>query len=203
MCSPDIPERVDILHVCLRYGPDFLRIVQESMAKYKPGIVNVMTTCPPGTTAKIGGACHSTTRGLHPHLSDGIRATPKHIGGPCAAEVADYFEGAGLECITHPHAKTTELAHLLSNAQYATAVLFADEMEKICRFYGTDYFETVMLYAQSHNKGYAAMGLNTKFRSILTPPYGPPGGHCIALAGQLLDDKAIGPQIRLLREATK
>lgn len=203
LCSPDIPEKVDILHVCLRYGPSFFRAVQEAMTQYKPSIVNVMTTCPPGTTAQIGRAVHSTTRGLHPHLETGIRATPKHIGGPLAAEVAAYFEDVGLECITHPHAKTTELAHLLSNAQYATAVLFADEMEKACRFYGCDYFETVMLYAKSHNEGYTKMGLKTKMRAILTPPYGKPGGHCIALAGELLDERAIGPQIKLLREATK
>lgn len=199
-----LPSKCDILHVCLRYSDGWESAVNEAIDQFEPSLINVMTTTPPGTSEKLGPrAVHSTTRGLHPHLRDGILATPKHIGGPKAEEVASYFIGVGLECITHPFAKTTELAHLLSNAQYATAVLFADEMEKICRHYGTDYFETVMLYAQSHNKGYRAMGLNSKLRAILTPPYGKPGGHCIALAGELLEDEAIGPQIRLLREATR
>lgn len=178
--------------------------MHDAIDQFRPELINVMTTTPPGTTAKLGQrSVHSTTRGLHPNLRDGILATPKHIGGPRAKEVEDYFIGAGLKCITHKFAKTTELAHLLSNAQYATAILFADEMEKICRYYGTDYFETVMLYAKSHNEGYTAMGLNSKLRPILTPPYGKPGGHCIGLAGALLDEDAIGDQIRLLREATK
>lgn len=200
--SPEIPDTVDILHVCLRFGPHWENTVIQTAKQYRPILINVMTTCPPGTTERLGtSAVHSTTRGLHPHLRDGIMETPKHIGGPKAGEVAAYFREAGMSCITHTHSKTTELAHLLSNAQYATQVLFADEMEKACRHYGTDYFETVMLYARSHNEGYAKMGLHSKMRAILTPPYGRLGGHCISLAAELLDDEAMGPQLKIIRDS--
>lgn len=158
-----------------------------------------MSTVPPGTTASLGNvAVHSTTRGLHPYLSDFIKATPKHVGGPQAKKVADYFQEFGIQCITHSRAKTTEVAHILSNSLYAVQIAFADELEKACRMYGVDYYHSVMRYSETHNEGYAKMGLVSKFRPILTPPNARIGGHCVINALKMIDPDKRGPIMELL-----
>src|SRR3990167_2717923 len=77
-----LPRRVEIIHVCLRWGPDFMESVRRTIDRFLPDYVNIMSTVPVGTTETIDSdACHSTTRGLHPALKDYIRVMPKHIGG--------------------------------------------------------------------------------------------------------------------------
>jgi hypothetical protein len=194
------PKKCDVLHVCLRYTPEFEGIVWEAIKTYKPRVLNVMSTVPPGTTEKFGTltlVAHSTTRGLHPNLLESIMKTPKHIGGKGAAAVAEVFKGT-LDCVLHDHAKTTELAHILSNFLYACEIMAADEMDKLCRAYGVDYFEAVQLYSKSHNDGYRAMGLHSKYRPVLTPPSGKIGGHCVKLPPELIPDHLHGPLMKML-----
>lgn len=204
-CKGKAPKKCDVLHVCLRYTKDFNGIVWEAVKKYRPRVLNVMSTVPPGTTEKFDTltlAAHSTTRGLHPNLLASILATPKHIGGKGASEVEKVFNGT-LDCVLHDHAKTTELAHLLSNFLYACEIMAADEMDKICRYYGVDYFEAVQLYSKSHNEGYKALGLHSKYRPILTPPHGRIGGHCVSLPPELIAKEAHGPLMSMLAEFSK
>jgi UDP-N-acetyl-D-mannosaminuronate dehydrogenase len=196
-----IPSEVDILHVCLRYSSEWFNSVTDAILKYRPDIVNVMSTVPPGETEKLGDiACHSTTRGLHPNLKAFIEATPKHIGGPKAEVLAKYFRDAGLECITHPKAKTTEAAHILSNLHYMTSIMFAREMESACRAWGVDYFDSVMKYSDSHNQGYSKMGYISKFRPIIHPPGKEIGGHCLVPHAKMIPEEIRGPIMRLLAD---
>lgn len=198
LCSNDIPESVEILHVCLRYGQEFVPTVQNYINSHRPKIVNVMTTCPPGTTEKFGLlACHSTTRGLHPALCDFIKAMPKHIGGPQASELAKYFNGAGIECVTHARSRSTELLHIASNTQYAASVVFAAELEKLFRDYGVDWFDFER-YSHTHNVGYERMGYLSKFRPILHPPGFQIGGHCISQNSLLIPEEKRGPIMKMI-----
>lgn len=183
----ELPERFDILHVCIRYSPDFLGVVRAYVDRFGPSIVNICSTVPPGTTERLGtNAVHSTTRGLHPNLVDGLRAHVKHIGGPKSDKVARYFAKAGIACHTHSRARTTELAHLLNNLSYGVNLMFADEMARICRQFGVDYYEAVMLYTETNNKGFERLDHRSKRRMILTPPGGHIGGHCIVQNAQIL-----------------
>lgn len=196
------PKKGGILHVCLRYTPDFEAIVRGAIADYKPRALNVMTTVPPGTTARFEPAlpaAHSTTRGLHPNLRESILTITKHIGGKGAQEVAKVFHGV-LPYVLHDHSKTTELAHILSNFLYATEIMAAEEMDKLCRAYGVDYFEAVELYSKTHNDGYRKMGLHSKYRPVLTPPHGRIGGHCVKLAPTLIPADLHGPLMKRLAE---
>lgn len=178
---------IQILHIAIRYSPDFDTVVKDYAALYNPKIINVLTTVPPGTCEKLGqNVVHSTTRGLHPHLESGLLNITKHVGGPMAAYVAAYFSKAGINCVGHKQARTTELAHILNNLAYFNALMFSDEMARICRAFGTDYWETVMLYTKTHNEGYAALDHSSKMRMILTPPYGSVGGHCLRQNAEML-----------------
>lgn len=193
-----LPDKCDILHVCLRYSDAWESAVNEAIDQFEPSLVNVMTTTPPGTTEKLGPlACHSTTRGLHPSLSAFIRATPKHIGGPMAISLSRYFEEAGLECVTHAKARTTELLHIASNTQYAASVVFAAELEQLFREYGVDWFDFER-YSHTHNQGYERMGYSSKFRPILHPPGKSIGGHCISQNSLLIPEDKRGPIMRMI-----
>lgn len=194
-----LPKEVDILHVCLRYDEMWERLVENATRRFNPRLINVMSTVPPGETEKLGNsACHSTTRGLHPNLADFIMVTPKHIGGTKAEELAGYFIQAGLECVTHLKAKTTEAAHILSNLHYLTSIMFAREMESACRKWGVDYYDTVMRYSETHNQGYRKMGMSSKFRPIIHPPGDSIGGHCLVPNAKLIPEEMRGPIMRML-----
>ena len=183
------PQTLDVMHICLRYGPDFKKWVEEYVEKYKPAIVDICTTMPVGTTESFGkrNFVHSTTRGLHPHLASGLISIPKNIGGELtyARPLAAYFNRAGIECVLHNKARTTELLHILNNVHYGINLMFADEASKLCREYGVDYLD-YLAYTQSNNRGYIALGHDSKVRPILTPPNGRIGGHCVVMSANLI-----------------
>src|SRR5204862_464610 len=79
------------------------------------------------------------------------------------------YERFGVRCVTHGNAKTTELAHILNNSAYGISLMFADEMAKLCREYGVDYYEAVMKYTETHNRGFRELDHPRLVRSILTP----------------------------------
>lgn len=192
---------VGVLHVCLRYSDQFGAIVQRAIAKYKPGLINVMSTVPPGTTETIHpDACHSTTRGLHPDISSWVQNGAKHIGGPKAKEIAEVF---GTIChaapILHDFAKTTEALHLASNFTYAAELLAADEVDAMLRSWGVDYLDFIA-YQSSHNAGYRALGLHSKMRAVVYPPHGHIGGHCIKLPAEFYPKEKHGPIMRRLAD---
>lgn len=185
------PSTVDVLHVCTRYGGDFIATVQNYVKKHKPRIVNVCTTVPPAAMEELERMgkqfCHSTTRGLHPNLSEGLKIIPKHVGGRMASELAVYFKKAGITCVTHARARTTALLHILNNVHYGVNLIFADEANRLCRRYGVDYFD-YLLYTKSNNDGYVDLGHPTKVRPILTPPGGRIGGHCVTHSASLIPE---------------
>jgi UDP-N-acetyl-D-mannosaminuronate dehydrogenase len=200
-----IPKKLDILHVCLRFDEHFEATVGEYAERHRVGLINVMSTVPPGTTDDLGvqmrlTVTHSTTRGLHPNLAQFIRVTPKHIGGSGAEAVAAYFRAAGVECITHPKACTTELAHILGNVAFAAAAAFADEAEALCREYGVDYYDAVMRYAETHNLGYERMGMKSKMRPVVWPAGGRIGGHCFVQNAQLIPKETRGKIMSLIAD---
>lgn len=192
---PSKDEPFDIIHVAINYAAmdhaTFVQTVRDYVTLCAPKVVNILSTVRPGTCEEIGGnIVHSTTRGLHPDLVSGILAIPKHIGGPGAEKVAHYFRRAGIQCITHKLARTTEVAHILNNAAYGVNLILADEMSRLCRFYGVDYTQAVTLYTMTNNAGYRALDHESKCRMVLTPPNGRIGGHCVSMSAGLIDPKA-------------
>ena len=190
---------IDIIHICFRYCDNYIDIVNNYIEKYNPLLINICSTVPVGTTSEFGSlAVHSTTRGLHPKLEEGIKKIIKHIGGEKANEVYAYFKSAGIDCICHKKPETTELAHILNNAAYGINLMLADEMQKICRYYGVDYYESVMKYTETNNEGYIALDNPSKVRPILTPPNGWIGGHCVQMSANLIPEEIRGNLIKEL-----
>jgi UDP-N-acetyl-D-mannosaminuronate dehydrogenase len=189
----EIEPGFDVMHVCIRYSDDFLDTVRRYVEDYRPGIVDVCSTVPPGTCAILNDdwegarrACHSTTRGLHPNLETSLKTFTKYVSGPKSKELAAIYEGAGIKCKTYERPETTELAHPLSNAFYGAMLKFTDEMAALCRFHGVDFMEAVLEYNKSHNEGYKALDHESKIRPLLYPPHGKIGGHCVTHGAEIL-----------------
>jgi hypothetical protein len=198
----DIPSRVDVLHVCIRYQFDFESVVRKVIDKYKPDLINVMTTVPVGSTVRLDpiNAVHSTTRGLHPNLTEWLLWGKKHIGGPRAADLAQLFAGVLYEkAILHDHARTTEAIHIASNFSYAASMMAWDEIDKFLRANSVDWAD-YMGYEISHNAGYKKLGLHSKMRAVGYPPHGRMSGHCVKLAAELIPKDQQGPLMRRLAE---
>lgn len=184
---------VGIMHVALNayaIGRDkFISVVQDYLRMFKPGIMDVLSTVWPGTTESFGPrAVHSTTRGLHPNLYEGIMAIPKHIGGPKAGVLAAEFSACGVKCVTHRKARTTEWAHLLHLVDYGVQIMSADMKAAACRHGNVDYLEAVTRYCDTHNSGFLAMDMPSKVRMNLLPSGGKIGGHCVMAAAKLALD---------------
>ena len=194
-----IPGAIEVMHVCIRYSEDFIATVNGYVDAHCPRIIDVCTTVPPGTTRKLGPiAVHSTTRGLHPNLSESLLTFIKHIGGPLSGELVPYFGKAGIRSVAYHRPETTELAHILYNAAYGVQLMFADEAYKLCRKYGVDYFETVIGYTTTGNKGFKKMDHDGKARMLVWPPGGKIGGHCVVQGAQLIPKEQRGTFLEAL-----
>lgn len=179
-----------VMHVALNYitlgRQRWLELVNGYIKQYRPGIVDICSTVPPGLTASLGqGACHSTTRGLHPNLEAGLRAIPKHIGGPMAPELAAYYGRAGIRTVIHRRPETTEVAHIAHLLDYGLQIASADMKNALCRLANTDYMESVIKYVETHNEGFKRLDMPSKIRMNLTPPNGRVNGHCVIEAAKL------------------
>ena len=191
----EIPRGIEIVHIAFRYGPGWEKTVSDYLGLYNPAIVDILSTVPPGTTAKIGHhAVHSTTRGSHPNLVFGLKSIAKHIGGQYSEIVANYFRAANINCVTHRSAKTTEAAHLLNNIAYGVNLMLADDLQALCRLWDVDFLESVVKYTHTNNEGFQRLDQSSKTRMILTPPNGHIGGHCVIQAANMVPEE-IRPQL--------
>lgn len=198
----DIHGEIDGMIIAIRYSDKFIEECKDYELEYAPDYINILSTVPPGTCEKLGEIyTHSTTRGIHPNLEQGLLNIQKHIGGKHSSFWAILYQEAGIKCCTHKKAITTELAHILNNTAYGVNLMLADEMQKVCRQYGVDYFEAVMLYTLSNNIGFTELDNPTKTRMILTPPNGKIGGHCVTMSANLLEDRP--PIIDMLSKYNK
>mgnify|MGYP001582614525 CR=1 FL=1 len=187
------------LHVCLRYSDNFMQTILGYMGAHSPRVVDVCTTVPPGTTRRLGPtAVHSTTRGLHPNLAESLKTFVKHIGGPLSRELVPYYGRAGIQCVAYERPETTELAHILYNAAYGVQLMLADEMQQLCRHYGTDYVETVLGYTATGNRGFEKLDHKGKARMLIWPPGGRIGGHCVVQGAGLIPPEIRGPLMERL-----
>ena len=185
----EIP-KIDTMHVAIPgLLPDFVNITKEYVKKYKPSIIDILSTVLPGTCEKVGpSCCHSTTRGMHPNLSSGIRNHIKFIGGKYADYLSQYYAKAGIKCVTFRQAKTSEAAHVLTLIQYGVDLMLADEKARLCREWGVDYLESIIKYEETGNKAWSKMDMKRLSRPILLPPNGKIGGHCVRQSAQLIPD---------------
>jgi hypothetical protein len=206
----DIPMFIDLMMIATQCDPNnmspFYGMIREySGNTFHPHRIDILTTTPCGACEKIQGivgdrpVTKSTIRGMHPCLDKFLLDIPKHIGGPKAEELKEYYEGAGMTCICHMKARATELFHALNNSDYGVAILKAKENYDLCRHFGVDYME-YLEYKKSNNEGFLRAGFPSKVSPILTPPDNRIGGHCIVYSANSFPRYIQGPLMRELAE---
>ena len=185
----NIPRQVDTMHVCLPCGSQekFTDIVVAYVEEFKPKLVIINSTVPPGTTMKVAAKCrclvaHSPTRGVHKnseHMIWEMKRWTKYVGGADAAasEAAKaHFEKLGLKVNVLKSCTETELAKLFETTYRAWMIACFQEMHRISKTFNADFDEIVDFLEDTHRLRFD--------RPIMFPDV--IGGHCLIPNVELL-----------------
>jgi UDP-N-acetyl-D-mannosaminuronate dehydrogenase len=184
-----LPKQVDVMHVCIPCFDQekFAEAVQSSVKRFKPRLMIIDSTVPPGTTQTLFKRCgclvaHSPVRGVHKsleHMKGELKRWTKYVGGVTvqSAEAArGHFEKFGLRTKVLRGSAETELAKLFETTYRAWMVVCFQEMHRISRHFDADFDGVVDFLEDTHR-----VRLD---RPIMFP--GVIGGHCIIPNAELL-----------------
>ena len=184
-----LPIGVDTLQVCLPCGnPEkFAVIVKDYASQYRPKLVIINSTVPPGTTLKVAANCnslvaHSPARGVHisaDHMVWEMKRWTKYVGGATAeaSKAAKiHFEKLGLKVKASKSCRETELAKLFETTYRAWMIACFQEMHRISKAFNADFDETVDFLEDTHRERFD--------RPVMFP--GVIGGHCLIPNTELL-----------------
>jgi len=182
----DIPEHVDILHICYPYSShqQFVKTTIEYMNKFKPDITIINSTVIPGTTMEIYSTTkmdivHSPVRGVHIRMKEHLKFWTKFIGPVnerAALKAKEHFETIGIKVKILKSPYETELAKLFETVYRALMIAFWQEMHRIALKYNADIREIAEFIADTHKVLHD--------RPIYYP--GVIGGHCLIPNTKLL-----------------
>jgi UDP-N-acetyl-D-mannosaminuronate dehydrogenase len=183
-----IPE-LDTMHICIpcKNQDEFATQVASYAKQFKPNLLIINSTVPPGTTKKIRQVCtclvaHSPVRGVHKspeHMKWELKRWTKYIGGADtkASEAAcKHFERMGLKVKKLKSCKETELAKLFETTYRAWMIACFQEMHRISRAFEVDFDDVVDFLEDTHR-----FRLD---RPIMFPGF--IGGHCLIPNTELL-----------------
>jgi hypothetical protein len=183
-------EGVEILNICIGWGPEFVDIVKKEIRRIRPKLTIIHSTVAPGTTKKIGGnIVHSPIRGIHPHLYKGIKTFTKYVGADNrkAGEAArKHLESLGIRTRVFYPSTTTEIGKLLDTTYYALIIAWHGEMKKMCDKVGADFENAITDFNATYNDGYKKLGKNNVIRPVLYSPEGGITGHCLIPNAEIL-----------------
>lgn len=181
------PNKLDILHVCIPYGENFIRDISAEIIVHDPDMVIIHSTVAIGTTTEIQRKfnkkiiAHSPVRGVHPNLYKSLKTFVKYIGINYyhGEEVARHFKKLGMKCkiVTPPEA--TEAGKLWSTTQYGMMILIQKEIKKFCDEHGIDFNIVYREFNETYNQGYKKMKMRNVIRPVLKHIPGKIGGHCV------------------------
>lgn len=181
---------VEILHICIPWSDDFVKIVKREIKKIKPKLTIIHSTVAPGTTERIGGMIvHSPIRGMHPELYLGIKTFVKYIGtdNKKAGNLAKkHLESLGIKTRVFQPSITTEIGKLLDTSYYGLCIAWHGEMKKICNKFGVSFEKAITDFNKTYNEGYKKLGMSRVVRPVLYPPKNGIGGHCIIPNAKIL-----------------
>lgn len=195
---------VEILHICIPWSKDFVRIAEKEIKKIKPKLTIIHSTVDIGTTKNLaqkfsGMVVHSPVRGIHPHLYKSVKTFVKYIGADNkkAGRLAEkHLKDLGIKTKLFNSSLTTEIGKLLDTTYYGLIIAWHGEMKKFTDKFKVDFDKVVTDFNQTYNEGYKKLGKPNVVRPVLYPPGGPIGGHCVLSNTRLLkkhlSSKAIG-----------
>jgi UDP-N-acetyl-D-mannosaminuronate dehydrogenase len=204
--SKKFPSQIGTMHVCLPCSnqQNFADVVVGYVEEFKPKLVIINSTVPPGTTMKVAQRCkclvaHSPARGVHKnaeHMKWEMRRWTKYVGGasPVAAQAArGHFEKLNLKVKVLKSCTETELAKLFETTYRAWMIACFQEMHRISRAFGADFNETVDFLEDTHRLRFD--------RPVMFP--GVIGGHCLIPNTELLLKAYDSEFLRLILESNE
>lgn len=180
----DMPgARVEILNVCIPWGPEFMAQVSGLRDSFQPDVTVIHSTVPVGTTARFAETVHSPILGRHGRMREDILTYDKWIGGERAEKAAAFFEKARIRCRKVDTSNETELLKLMCLAKYGASIAFAFYQKSACDQMGIP-FEHVLEWDRNYNDG-----VYPSFRRPMIEPSdtGKIGGHCVIPGTKILN----------------
>ena len=184
-----LPKEVDTMHICLpcKIQEKFVDTVASYAKQFKPKLLIINSTVPPGTTKKVQQSCktlvaHSPARGVHKspeHMKWEMKRWTKYVGGADAkaSEAASkHFEKIHLKVKTLKSCSETELAKLFETTYRAWMIACFQEMHRISRVFEADFNDVVDFLEDTHR--------GRLDRPIMFPGF--IGGHCLIPNTELL-----------------
>jgi hypothetical protein len=131
----------------------------------------------------------SPVRGVHPRLTEGLYTFEKYVGFPDKyvdnSEVRDFvlnhFTSIGLNPVP-VKADEAELAKTISTTLYGLNIAAAEDVGRLCDYYGLDFDVVYTRWQQDYNRGYTKLGKANVCRPVLSRIPGESkviGGHCV------------------------
>jgi UDP-N-acetyl-D-mannosaminuronate dehydrogenase len=201
-----LPSEVDSMHICLpcESQETFVETVTSYYKRFKPKLVIINSTVPPGTTKKIQEQCkclvaHSPVRGVHKspeHMKWEIRRWTKYVGGAdlkSANAARKHFFKMNLKVKTLKSCVETELAKLFETTYRAWMIACFQEMHRISRTFNADFDDAVDFIEDTHR-----VRLD---RPLMFP--GVIGGHCLMPNAELLLDAYDSEFLKLILKSNE
>lgn len=187
--EPRLPKTVDVMHICYpcyEQG-EFMQTTLNYIRKFEPKLTIIESTVSLGTTQRIYETSkkpmvHSPIRGMHkgPNtMKQHIKLFTKYVGGTTSesAQLArEHFERLGLKVNVLKGSIETELAKLFETTYRAWMIACFQEMHRISRHFGADFYEVVDLLEDTHR---ARLDRPVMFPSVIV-------GHCLIPNTELL-----------------
>lgn len=202
----EIPDKIDVMHVCIPCGgkEQLVEIVTGYVKQFKPGLVIINSTIPPGTTMAVHTRCnclvaHSPVRGVHrnlEHMKWELKRWTRYVGGADAkaGEAARrHFKKIGMKTKMLRSCTETELAKLFETTYRAWMIACFQEMHRIAKHFKADFDDAVDFLEDTHR-----VRLD---RPVMFP--GEIGGHCLIPNTKLLLESYDSEFLRLILKSNK
>lgn len=201
-----LPDEVDTMHICLpcKVQNTFVDSVMVYANQFKPKLLIINSTVPPGTTKEVQRNCkclvaHSPIRGVHKspeHMKWEMRRWTKYVGGAnqeASKAARKHFEKMHLKVKTLRSCAETELAKLFETTYRAWMIACFQEMHRIALKFDTDFDDVVDFLEDTHRIRFD--------RPIMFPGF--VGGHCLVENTQLLLESYDSEFLKLILQSNK
>jgi len=148
---------VDVLHICYPFQiRDFVGESVRYIVRYKPALTVINSTVAVGTTRAVGQqvespVVNSPVRGKHARMLQDMQKYTKFVGATesvVAERAARHFESLGLKTKVLSSPEATELAKLTETTYFGVMIAWAQEVERYCDKWGSDYNQVVSFYEE-------------------------------------------------------
>jgi len=208
--APEL-EDYDVMQVCIPFSKSFKNDVSMAVTKYAPKLVIINSTVYPGTTDEIKKnimdsnldipIVHSFVRGVHPNLFEGVKTFVKYVGGTiedCNKAITHWIS-LGVESKMIGCAEESEVAKICSTMYYLHNILYAKEVERLCKKNNWDFSNVYTEPNLTYNDGYIELYRPEFIRPVLHAPDDEGvGGHCLIENTIILSEMEITEHMKLL-----